>query len=525
MRFLYRLLYLGVFLSGSAAFVSCSSDDNSDSSSSSKKSIVILFESDSHSELSGYPKLAGLRDAISQSDTAWVGVVCCGDFMQGGVAASVSKGKYVVDIMRSVGYDAVTLGNHEFEYGGANMENLLSQLGVPVVCANLFSHGESASLYPAYTLHRYGNKTVAFIGVLTPETIVTQKFAFFDGDGHQLYDLTGDGLKEQIQKAVDNARGEGADYVVLLSHMGEKSDISLTSHDIVKATRGIDVVLDGHTHSSVPHEYVENIDGKPVLMSQSGNQFRHIGKLVIKANGEFSTTLLPTEEVTAVSASVATVVESVIAEVNKQTSVVICHSDYPLLSLDEEGSSASTMMETSIGDLLTDAYRHLFDSDVALQSGATLRNDIAAGDITKRDVMNLLPFEDQMCLIEVKGDLLLQTLVRCTASLPTPNSHFPQCSGLKYTIHLKSDTVTDVMVLDRASGEYKPLDLEKNYQVSLPSFYSSIGFYGMMKDCKVIKSDTRTNCDVLTNYLSVTLGGRLGDGYKESQGRITILDD
>ena len=206
------------------------------------------------------------------------------------------------------------------------------------------------------------------------------------------------------------------------------------------------------------------------------------------------------------------------------TSVVLCHSDYPLTSL-SVGKPLSTVQETAIGDLVTDAYRGYYQADIGLQHGISLATDISAGDITMQDMLNLLPFEDQMYLIEVKGDLLQKTLVSCTKNLPLSERFFPQCSGLKYTIHKKSDTVTDVMVLDRASGEYKPLDLEKNYQVALGAFYSSLGFYGMLKDCKVIKFEVSTTRDALVRYLYMTLNGKLGDDYKSAQGRITILDD
>lgn len=514
---------LSLLFCGSTVLTSCSFEDNPTGPVESQKSIVILFESDSHCEVSGYPKLAGLRDAINQSDTAWAGVVCCGDFLQGGPVGSVSKGKYIADIMKTVGYDVVTVGNHEFEFGGANMEKQLSQLGVPVVCANLFRHGESRTVFPAYTIRQYGDRRVAFIGVLTPETFTTQNFGFYSED-KQLYDLTGDGLTELVQKTVDEARAEGADYVVVLSHVGEKSAIALTSHDLIRGTRGIDVVLDGHTHNLVPSTYVNNLDGKPVLVSQSGSKFLNIGKLVIKSNGEMSTTLLETKEVTEESKSVSEVIENVLDEVKKMTSVVLCHSDYPLTSL-SVGKPLSTVQETAIGDLVTDAYCGYYQADIGLQHGISLATDISAGDITMQDMLNLLPFEDQMYLIEVKGDLLQKTLVSCTKNLPLSERFFPQCSGLKYTIHKKSDTVTDVMVLDRASGEYKPLDLEKNYQVALGAFYSSLGFYGMLKDCKVIKFEVSTTRDALVRYLYMTLNGKLGDDYKSAQGRITLLDD
>ena len=522
----YVIVRATMLIAACTFWCSCSSTDNSEGIPEKKdKSIVIFFESDSHCEVSGYPKLAGLRDAINQSDTAWAGAVCCGDFLQGGSVGSVSKGKYIADIMKAVGYDVVTVGNHEFEFGGANMENLLGQLGAPVVCANLFRHGETKSLFPAYTIHQYGDKRVAFIGVLTPETFKTQNFAFYDSEGKQLYDLTGDGLIKQVQQIVDEARSEGADYVVILSHLGEKSAIAITSHDLIKGTRGIDVVLDGHTHTPVPSAYVNNLDGKPVLVSQSGAKFKNIGKLVIKSSGELSTTLLVTEELTGESKSVSEAIEKVISEVKKTTSVVLCHSDYPLIALGEKENTLSTEQETALGDLVADAYREFYQADISLQQGTSLKKDIAAGDITLQDMLNLMPFEDQMYLIEVNGDLLLKTLVSCTKSLPLSANYFPQCSGLKYTIHKKSDTVTDVMVLDRASGEYQPLDLEKNYQVSLGMFYSSLGFYGMLKDCKVIKFDSATTRDALVKYLQTTLNGKLGDSYKSAQGRITIFDD
>ena len=520
-----RLFPLSLLLGGSMVFGSCTFEDNPADPVTSQKSIVLLFESDSHCEASGYPKIAGLRDAINQSDTAYAGVVCCGDFLQGGVLGSVSSGRIIVDIMKAVGYDVVTVGNHEFEFGGVNMENLLSQIGAPVVCANLFRHGEAKSMYPAYAIRQYGDKRVAFIGVLTPETIVTQKFAFFDSEGNQLYDLTGEGLETLVQQAVDDARSEGADYVVLLSHVGERSDIAMTSHDLIKRTRGIDVVLDGHTHTSVSSAYVNNIDGKPVLVSQSGEKFKHIGKLVIKGNGELSATLLPTKEVAEVSQPISDAIDSVTVEVKKMVSVVLCHNDYPLVSLSQEGKKLSIVQETAIGDLVADAYRDYYQADIGLQQGTSLGIDLPAGGITMQTLLNLIPFEDQLYLIEVKGDLLHQMLVRCTKSLPEPSWFLPQCSGLKYTVHQKSDTVTDVMVLDRASGEYKPLDLERNYQVALGVFYSSLGFYGVMKDCKVLRFSSETTRDALVKYLTKTLNGQLGDGYKSAQGRITIIDD
>lgn len=163
----------------------------------------------------------------------------------------------------------------------------------------------------------------------------------------------------------------------------------------------------------------------------------------------------------------------------------------------------------------------LFESD----SHCELSVGLPAGDIKKQDLMNMVPFEDQMYLIEVKGELLVNTLAGCTQNLPGFCGHFPQCSGIKYTVHQKSHTVTDVMVLDRESGNYQPLNMEKNYKVSLGVFYSSLGFLGMLKDCKVIAFESRTTRDAIEQYLTKDLKGQLGEAYRQPQGRITIVDD
>ena len=86
-----------------------------------QKSIVILYENDAHCGIDGYTKMAGLRDAINQSDTAYAAAVCCGDFLQGNTTGAISKGQYIADILRLMDYHALTLGNHEFDYGVPRM--------------------------------------------------------------------------------------------------------------------------------------------------------------------------------------------------------------------------------------------------------------------------------------------------------------------------------------------------------------------------------------------------------------------
>ena len=169
-----HLWLLATLFASSLVGVSCSDDDTAVSPAPKEKSIVILYENDVHCGIAGYTKLAGLRDAILAADTAYVGIVSSGDFLQGGTSGALSKGQYIIDIMRNVGYDAVTIGNHEFDYGTPHMKELLGTFNAPVVCANFFDAGSTTPYFPRYTIKQYGQKRIAFVGVCTPETMIDE---------------------------------------------------------------------------------------------------------------------------------------------------------------------------------------------------------------------------------------------------------------------------------------------------------------------------------------------------------------
>jgi 2',3'-cyclic-nucleotide 2'-phosphodiesterase (5'-nucleotidase family) len=178
-----------------------------------KSSIVILYENDVHCAIDGYAKMAGLRDAIS--DTAYVGLTSSGDYLMGGTAGALSTGSYIVDIMRTMHYDALGLGNHEFDFGGPRMLELLKGFNAPVICANFFDM-QGKRFFPAYTIREYGKRKIAFVGVLTPKTMEDESYSFYDEKGNQLYDLKQSELPQLVQQAVDEVRQAGADYVILL---------------------------------------------------------------------------------------------------------------------------------------------------------------------------------------------------------------------------------------------------------------------------------------------------------------------
>ena len=490
------------------------------------KSIVILYENDVHCFIDGYTRLAGLRDAIAASDTAWTATVSCGDYLQGGTAGALSRGQYIVDVMKTVGYDAVTLGNHEFDYGMPRMQELMPEIGTPVVCANLYKYGTSVALFSPYVIKKYGTRSVAFVGVTTPESMVGESYSFYDNSGNQTYDLRTDDVCNLVQAAVDEARGKGADYVVVLSHLGEEQPaLGITSHQLIAATRGIDAVLDGHSHSAIPHDEVANLDGKLVSVTQTGTQFANVGKLVIAIDGSISTTLIPREEIPYENASVSAAVDKVHQALDEVTARKIAYSDFDLIMRDTDGTRLIRRSETNLGDLLTDAVRYSLEAQIGLFNGGGFRNGIEAGDITYGDVANAQPFDDHMSKFEATGEQILSMLERCTSNLPSEEGQFPQVSGLRYTIHQLSHTVSDVAVLDDASGNWIPLDPAGRYTIASSDYYARGGFHDTLKDCKQLFYTTGLVRDALADYLEKTLGGTVPAIYALPQGRITIVND
>ena len=489
-----------------------------------EKSIVILYENDVHCGIDGYTKMAGLRDAIAGSDTAFVGTVCCGDFLQGGTSGAISRGQYIVDIMRQMNYNAITLGNHEFDYGVPRMTTLLQTVNAPVVCANFYEAGAQKPYYPAYVIHQFGDKRIAFVGAVTPETMILEAYAFYDND-KMVYDLRPDDFILLVQQAVDEARQAGADYVVLLSHVGEETQsMGFDSHRLIAATKGIDVVLDGHTHSVVPHDEVANKENKIIGITQTGTQFAYVGKLLIK-DGRFTTTLIPATEIPYENARVTATTDSVKTLMNETVNRVIGTSPYPLAVTNEDDIYIVRYMETNAGDLVTDAYRAYTKADIALENGGGLRNDVAAGNITYGNVTALSPYDQQVYKIQATGAQIAEALRRSTANVPVPDGNFPQCSGMKYTIHSVSHTISDILVLDSTTGQYVAVDPDQTYTVALSAYYAGGGFYNALKDCPVVAVTTMITRDILTTFIENDLGGELGDTYAKPQGRITIVND
>ncbi|MBQ9678319.1 MAG: bifunctional metallophosphatase/5'-nucleotidase [Prevotella sp.] len=442
--------------------------------------------------------------------------------MQGQTVGAISKGQYVVDIMRALSYDAITLGNHEFDYGMERMFQLLRQVPAPIVCCNLYDVRLGRNAFAPYVMKRVGNRRIAFVGVVTPTSMEDEAYAFRDEHDSIVYELQREDIPVLVQRAVDEARKAGADYVIVDSHLGERPTARHSdSHTLVANTTGIDIVLDGHTHSSIVADTVQNKVGKPIIVTQTGTKFANIGKLLITPDGNMTVSLIPVETVIEKNAFVAELVDSIHTMLNEQTSRLVCHSEVDLRITDDEGNEAVRLGETNAGDIVTDAFRHITGSDISVLNCGSIRNEVKAGDLTYGDLLSLLPYDNYIVVAEVKGSTILSMLTKLISFLPKPDGQFPQVSGMKFVIHEKEHRVSDVKILNGATQHYEPINPDRVYTVATTKYcVTDGGLYNTLKGSKIILETKRTYNDIFIEYVTKNLNGYIGQEYAQPQGRI-----
>ena len=297
-KFISVLLALAMILS-SFAFAFADEDTAAAAAAPATDDIVILHLNDAHCHnYADYAKLVTLaKDADLLVDN--------GDAIQGDVIGTLSKGEYITEIMNHVGIDVAGLGNHEFDYGMDQVKKIVNEVAeFPYVCCNLIDLKTGKPLFDAYKILEAKGKKIAFVGVDTPETFVKSTPTYFqDAEGNYIYSFCegkeGATLYAAVQKAVDDAKAEGADYVIVVGHLGvEAESAPYRSTDVIANVSGIDAFIDGHSHTEFS-ETVKDKDGKDVYLQQTGCYLANIGKLTIAADGTISGENVPVEGIEA----------------------------------------------------------------------------------------------------------------------------------------------------------------------------------------------------------------------------------
>ena len=505
--------------------------------------IVVLFDNDVHCAVDGYPMLVSARNECL-SRTIYVSTVSCGDFASGGLVGAISKGEQIVELMNYVGYDVVALGNHELDYGMQQMFALTESLDAPVVCANLKNVQTGAYPYPAYKIIRYGEVDVAYLGLTTTTSGTVASLS--DEQGNPLYSFMRENFYENAQYFINKARQEGADFVVALAHLGDspKTGGHPNSLELISNTTGLDAVIDGHDHHVIEEQFVNNKEGRPVLLTSSGTNFQYIGQLTINTDGTLESSLINCSDgAVAADSDCQQFLEQLKEEVSGEGNFVIGSSEVDLTIYDADGKRIVRKQESNLGDFCTDALRAFTGADIALINGGGIRADIKRGDILFNDLYNVMPFGDMIATGTLSGEQLLDVLEYAVSALPAESGTFMQVSGLRFQVNLElpspvikdSETgmfahvgegkrrVSQVEVLDQQSNTYQPLDKSQQYKVAtLDYLILEQGGSGILSCVTPDAEYYGADIEVLRHYLETNLGGVIGAEYSQPQGRISI---
>lgn len=504
--------------------------------------IVILYDNDAHCHVDGYPYVAALKQQMLET-TPNVLLVSAGDYVQGGSLGAASKGGYIVEVMNAVGYDAVTLGNHEFDYGMARLAELSKSLDAEIVDCNLVSLETGDLMYAPYKMFKFDGVDVAVLGISTPYSFVSSMPSYFqDAEGNMLYSLCTYNFYDVVQNYVDEARGAGADYVVVISHLGDdEAATEINSWQLAYRTSDIDVILDGHSHSTVPERRVKNKTGKDVVISSTGEYLQNIGRLTISPDGGVKTELLPRESVQNPSAEVAKFLDKVNAEYDALGKRPIGSSEADLPLALGDMPRAVRFQEMGLGDFCVDAIRAAMNTEIAIMGGGSVRASLHKGPLTFNDIFSVFPFGNTLAVGEISGRQLVDALEFSVYALPIEYGGFLQVSGIKFDVDATVDSpvttdsgmvftgfsgerrrVSNVMV-ENAEGVFEPVDPERMYSVSGLSFLLKEhgDGYAVLDGMKVTDTGV-ADIQVLESFITETLGGVIPARYAEPQGRITI---
>ena len=503
---------------------------------------VILHSNDVHGALTGYAYIPTLRSWF-EAQGAEVIVADAGDFSQGTTYVSASKGLTAVEMMNAAKYDIVTLGNHEFDFGYAQLMENLSKAEFTTICANVYLDETGETILPATAvIETKAGLKIGFFGMETPETATKVN----PGMIKEINFSTFDKLYEAGQKAVDDLKAQNVDLVVGLFHLGvdeESAPNGYRSVDAFAKISGIDFVLDGHSHTVM----TAGENGEPI--QSTGTKFANIGVVVInnetkavEANYLVSTKYLAQDQ------EVLAKAQAIIDEVDAKYGAVFASTEVRLNGDRDPGNRTE---ETNLGDLITDAMvwsvvkeggieQDELNAVVGVTNGGGIRATIEAGDITMNNINTVLPFGNTVAVVYVTGAELLEALEASTFCTPTAIGGYPQTSGITWTI----DTTVpydqgEVYVLDGKESSYfapasikrvtitaingEPFDENATYAVVTNNFCAAGGDTYNVFARSSSSFDTGIPMDeAVMDYVADELGGKItAEAYGEPHGSQT----
>ena len=512
--------------------------------------IVILHTNDVHGAIAGYAKVAALKDAY-EARGAYVLLMDAGDFIQGDPTVSTSEGATAVELMNLAGYDVVSLGNHEFDYGYQNLKDLEADADFAIVDANVLYNGSVAFEDNLVFTTPDGTKIGVF-GLDTPETATKAHPAKIQG----VTFLAGEDLYDCAQEQVDALTAEGCNYVICLGHLGiDDESAGNRSIDLLENVDGVDLFIDGHSHSTQDDITAAltaasqaggneiSVDSSMVngtVLTSTGTKLESVGVVTIDGEtGRIDASTVSAASLTDEDADVAARAAAIQKEIDDEYGTVFAKTEVALNGEREPGNRTE---ETNLGDLITDALvwgaeREGTEVDAAVTNGGGIRASIAAGDITKKDINTVLPFGNTLSIVQVTGAELLEALEASTYCTPTSIGGFPQVSGIEFTVdttkaydqgeQYPGSTYYGPKSIQRVTIETvggEPFDANATYTIATNDFMAAGGDTYYAFAAASVNYDLGIAMDeVVMDYITDELKGTVtAEAYGEPAGRITV---
>ena len=431
-----------------------------------------------------------------------------GDTIHGTVFAALTKGASVVRVMNEMGYDAMTTGNHDYNYGLDRLEKLQSTMNFPVIVSNVTYKDTGEKAFRPYIIKTLPNGVrVGIFGLATPETA-------YKTNPTNVEAVTFDDPIKAAKESVTALEREGVNYIIALTHLGMDEDSVYTSIKLADEVEGIDLIVDGHSHTTLE-------DGLMVgetLIVQSGFYDKNLGEVTVKLGKDGTrdeTAKLYSKEYAMENVEEDPIIKAIIDEVNtendKITSVVVGETD---VYLDGERDHVRGG-ETNLGDMITEAILAKTGADGVITNGGGIRSSIEVGTITRGDVISVLPFGNYVVVQEVTGQDLKDAIENGIQSYPETRGAFPHVAGFTFKFDPTREVGDKVYNITFTNGE--KIDLEKTYNIATNDFMAVGGDMYESLNGKRTVNEYESIEEILGEYIK-----KSGITHKTIDGRVFV---
>ena len=432
-------------------------------------------------------------------------LVDVGDTFHGQTIATLVEGESVVKVMNAMQYDVMVPGNHDFNYGKDRLLELKDMLDFPLISANITTD-EGTHFLPGFIIKKIDGVKIGIFGLTTPETAYKTHPKNVEG-------LTFDNPIERAQVMV-NLLKDNVDLVICVGHIGEDAGSEFTSKKIIAAVDGIDVFIDGHSHTVKPEGEIIG----DTLLVQTGAYDANLGIVDLTLTNGVVTAKkashLTTEQATNVVEDPAII--KVIAEIsaaNKLITEVNVGSTSVMLEGTREIVRAG---ESNLGNLITNAMLYESGAQIAITNGGGIRASIEAGEITVGDVITVLPFGNYIVTLDVLGSDIIKALENGVTDYPVAKGAFPHVAGITFTFDPAKpamERITSVMF----NG--KELDPKMTYSVATNDFMAAGGDLYVSLGASTQTGEYAALDEALINYIK-----QVDTATVKVEGRVNLYD-